>query len=969
VPAMLYGPGEVGAIDRRVVIRTTPRTNENDAEPNYFTSVEFDQPDFPWRYTPASADVRGRLRPWIVLAVVKATEIGTEDAPSAGRLPALTVASAAALPRLNQSWAWAHTQIEGFDPSSESISAVVRDQGRRVRSRLLAPRRLSPNTAYRALLVPAFERGRRAGLGETLDDTVDGLAPAWAEGATSIRLPVYYEWSFQTGAKGDFEFLACKLRPRVVDAALGLADMDVRTPDPALPPASAAPLAFEGALVSPSKQSTPWPPPERSPFVGALANILNQPTDNLAATGGEATVAPPLWGRWHAATDRLVDDPTAQPPWFHELNADPRSRVAAGLGAEVVRRNDQQLMAAAWDQVEGVLEANATLRRAQLAREASAKLHQKHFAQFDADTFLMVTAPLQAHFMTSPVTMRETLRRTPIPPGALDGQMRRVLRPRGNLVKRTRPTGASIPSLLTRLNTGSVRARPPIPTPKGMLSPDKFGDVPRTKHPAPGLVRALLVIAIILLATAILVGVLGFFTTSAVAAAFGVAAVISFFQFVRNERRAREEESALAMAATPEIVEEIKPPTSYVPGLAAAGSHMPTAPPNVVPGSHAARLATERFRAGYRDLAAKITEPPNPGPVFTPADLPTLKGALLAKMDPRTTIPAGIKDRLVISDWVKWSYEDPLEPVMAAPEFDKPMYEPLRDLNQSWLMPGVGRIPPDSVTLVVSNQRFIEAYMVGLSYEMARELLYHEYPTDQRGTYFRQFWDVRGALDPGGAAVNPQKLHDIKLIPEWGAQGLGANSGRDPAPREGQVVFVIKGELLRRYSDTLVYAVKAKLDGGRRTLGADELYPMFEGRLSPDIAFFGFDLVPDDVRGDPDPNKDQGWFFLLQQQPTEPLFGLDADDGRYAAQPTSWNDLNWAQLAADSAALDALGYIDLDADLPDTSLITTQPDDPPLAWHAEHGRGASGAKASDLAYITLQRPFRVAIHGSDMLTG
>src|SRR5438132_228393 len=101
-------------------------------------------------------------------------------------------------------------------------------------------------------------------------------------------------------------------------------------------------------------------------------------------------------------------------------------------------------------------------------------------------------------------------------------------------------------------------------------------------------------------------------------------------------------------------------------------------------------------------------------------------------------------------------------------------------------------------------------------------------------------------------------------------------------------------------------------------------------------------------------------------QPTEPVFGLDADDGRYAAQPTSWNDLNWAQLATDSAAREALGYIDLDADLPDTSLVVTEPDDPPLAWHAEHGRGPSGANASDLAYVSLQRPFRVAIHGSDM---
>jgi hypothetical protein len=975
VPVALYGPGEVGVIDRRVVIRTTPRADENDAEPNYFTAIEFDQADLPWRYMPASADARGRLRPWLVLAVVTAGEISHEAPPSDGRLPALTIASAAALPRLSQSWAWAHTQIEAFDPSSESMSTIVREHPHRVRARLLAPRRLAPNTAYRALLVPAFERGRRAGLGETLDDTIDALTPAWTDDAVNIRLPVYYEWSFQTGVKGDFEFLARRLRARPVDDALGLSDMDVLTPDPALPAASAEPLAFEGALVSASKRSTLWPAAERAPFVGALAGMLNQPTENLASTDGEATVAPPLWGRWHAAADRLLDDPAAQPQWFHELNADPRWRVAAGLGAEIVRRLDQQLMAAAWDQVEGVLEANAELRRAQLAREASAKLHQKHFARLDADAFLMVTAPLQARFMTSSVTMRETLRRTPIPPGALDGQMRRVLRPGGAVAKRARREAAAAPSasLLSRLNSGAVRARPPRPTPEGMVSPNKLGDAPRTKRPPPGLARALLFLALIMAIAAIVLGVLGSFVFAGLAAAAGIGAWFVSSRLARSEQRRREEEVAIATAATPELIAKVVPPTSYVPAFASSASivvvgHTPVAPPDMASGSQAARAASENFRAAYSDLAAEITVAPNPGPVLTPGDLPALTNALLTKMDPRKTIVAGIKERLVIADWIGWDFEDPLEPVMAAPEFDTPMYEPLRDYGQSWLMPGVGRIPPDTVTLVVSNQRFIEAYMLGLSHEMARELLYHEYPTDQRGTYFRQFWDVRGALAPGGAPLDPEKLRDIKRIHKWAtARGLGANCARDPAPREGHLVFLIKGELLRRYPNTLVYAVKAKIEGGRRALGPEERYPVFEGRLDPDIAFFGFDFLPSEVRGDPDPTKDQGWFFILQDQPTEPLFGLDADDGRYAAQPTSWSDLNWAHLAADSAALEGLGYINLDADLPDTSLIAPAAGDPPLAWHAEQGRGPAGGNASDLAHITLQRPFRVAIHGLDML--
>ncbi len=40
------------------------------------------------------------------------------------------------------------------------------------------------------------------------------------------------------------------------------------------------------------------------------------------------------------------------------------------------------------------------------------------------------------------------------------------------------------------------------------------------------------------------------------------------------------------------------------------------------------------------------------------------------------------------------------------------------------------------------GQDFSESNMVGLNHEMARELLWSEFPTDQRSTSFRQFWDT-----------------------------------------------------------------------------------------------------------------------------------------------------------------------------------------------------------------------------------
>jgi hypothetical protein len=421
------------------------------------------------------------------------------------------------------------------------------------------------------------------------------------------------------------------------------------------------------------------------------------------------------------------------------------------------------------------------------------------------------------------------------------------------------------------------------------------------------------------------------------------------------------------------------PMPSWRPGVAAGvldAHDVPVHKPIPVGGDPrddpAAAQAVARFQAAYGELAVQSRIPPEPGPVLVRAPLRTLANELVAKLDPRVTIADGIRHRLAIAPWVTWQAEDPLEPVLVAPEFDLPMYEPLRDLGHHWLLPGAGSLQPDTATLVVSHQPFIEAYLAGLSHEMARELLYHEYPTDQRGTYFRQFWDVRGLLSADGTAPDPETLRDIRRIHTWNpAAGLGANTGRTPPPPAEHVVLLIKGEILRRYPNTLVYAIEATIGGdGQRTLGTAEKFPIFSGRLDPDIAFFGFDLLPDVARGptdDADTGPEQGWYFVLAEHPTEPRFGLDADDGAYAARPTTWNDLNWAHTAASAAALTALSYLDLNADLPDTTAVAAEPDDPPLAWHADTGLGPAGANGSDLAWITLQRPFRIAIHGSDML--
>ena len=101
VPLELFGAGEVSGFDPRAVIRVWPRPDVFDAESNYFPLVEFDQPDLPWRLTPARAEVNDRLRPWLALVVVKEDEATLAPATGSGLPPVVTVDSAASLPDLD----------------------------------------------------------------------------------------------------------------------------------------------------------------------------------------------------------------------------------------------------------------------------------------------------------------------------------------------------------------------------------------------------------------------------------------------------------------------------------------------------------------------------------------------------------------------------------------------------------------------------------------------------------------------------------------------------------------------------------------------------------------------------------------------------------------------------------------------------------------------------------------------------
>jgi hypothetical protein len=272
--------------------------------------------------------------------------------------------------------------------------------------------------------------------------------------------------------------------------------------------------------------------------------------------------------------------------------------------------------------------------------------------------------------------------------------------------------------------------------------------------------------------------------------------------------------------------------------------------------------------------------------------------------------------------------------------------------------------------------------MVGLNHEFARELLWREYPTDQRGSPFRQFWDVSSFLaDTSDPAVR-ERLRDIPPLDRWLRQSdLGDHDNRqtDGEQRE-ELVLTIRGELLKKYPNAVIYAHRARWqtnpDGSidksqERALvdiadpsaptPAEARTPLYEARVDPDIAFFGFDLTAEEAKGEtPDAPDDPGWFFVIKERPGEPRFGFDiARTGELEV----WNDLAWPDL------LPTGDLLSVGAATPTFTLATpTEPEK--TTQHADDVQVSWGPNmtAADAAYVMYQAPVLVGVHAAEMLT-
>ncbi|MDR7294700.1 hypothetical protein J2X16_000021 [Pelomonas aquatica] len=439
VPLRLYGPADIVGIDHRLVVRTEPKAGATDFEPNYLAAIDFDPPDFPWLLTPAAPDAAQRLRPWLVLIVVeRVNELQPTLKPGAP-LPSITLSAeqvASELPDLRESALWAHVQAVS-DSAAASLPTELANQPALNVSRLICPRRLLPRRDYLACVVPATDGGCRRGLGQPVNG--DTLGPAWStQNPQDTELPVYFHWTFSTGPVGDIETLARRLRtPQQLGAgfaatlkAIGqretLVDGDRLLFEGSTPSAT----TFEGAMVSIGFE----PKPPATLPAAKLAAMLNSGAERSASgaepAADEPTLAPPLYGEHHAR--RHVAQPArVSTHWLEGLSLQPRYRLAAGWGAEVVRCHQEEFMQAAWEQLGDILAAERAFSMARLARDVFKRIETRHLAKLPPDRLLALIAPARARTAVAPAaSLWGRIEAATLPHELFDGAMRRLASPR-----------------------------------------------------------------------------------------------------------------------------------------------------------------------------------------------------------------------------------------------------------------------------------------------------------------------------------------------------------------------------------------------------------------------------------------------------------------------------------------------------------------------------------------------------------
>ena len=372
----LAGPVDVKDISPDAIRQVVPADKSQGFSNEYLPFIEFFEEDFPWRYTPKRST--DKLCSWLLLLACTDDEFTlTTDAQGNKRVELhLEGLSEWYLNDFYPDPNWYHrdAHVQITTPGDEDPVEYVKDHPDDGFSRLFCGRLLKENTKYTVFLVPAFELGRLAGLGEPVSGSV-GLTTLSFEGKpASIVYPVYYHWSFTTGkasfmtyaqkqdfiSETEFRALSPGLKADISDTGL----RQYRTLEPLVN--DAEPVDIPVALVKKGFAEKDLSS-EDPRMDGELKDLLKKsPVFSDDASGTpvyeDPWVVPPVYGARHVLAKPDELDTSQEHPFLKELNLKFRNRAVAGLGAKVVKKNQEMFMNRAWGMVEDVNRLNQRIR-------------------------------------------------------------------------------------------------------------------------------------------------------------------------------------------------------------------------------------------------------------------------------------------------------------------------------------------------------------------------------------------------------------------------------------------------------------------------------------------------------------------------------------------------------------------------------------------------------------------------------
>lgn len=794
----LLGPGDVLGINQRMIVKTEPAQNSTTFEPNLIPFIEFAEPDFLWRFSTLridgnQTDDNKNWIPWLSLIILKVGG-GPEEAEFTKLKnekpelpPQIQLSEKAILPDLREFWRWAHIHLEDMQGATvNSVIGKIKHSPQKAVCRLLSPRWLKPQTKYSAFLVPTYRIGAEAAMG--LSNETDRTALTWStpQEAQGKTIPFYYEWEFRTSTKGDFEYLVKQLQPRKL-SNLGTRSIDCSNPGYGLQ-SEEGEMQLEGALSALDTEYQKWGmdsdayPNETQ---NKLRDLLNKRETTIDGEK-QLRVTPPVYGIKYISSDgKTVEINPDDKNWLTELNLDFRHRVAAGLGVQFVKENQESLMQAAWQQLSQIKKVNRELNLGKLGLQLSNRAH-KRLGKMKSENLLRMALPLQSKIAADETENAETSKQTKT--------IQKLLKE------------SDVPNNLFHVKTRKYVAK--------RVGRKRRHATFRSRTPS--------------------------------------------FPFILA-RQFDEQEGSDTQETSINLFTQLGQTTRK------------QLRPNITIGR---KLANRVHH--FRQYEAE-------------------RGEVAITQSQAQDDKEGI------------SSED-LKPVMPYPEFHRPMYRFLRDLSQAYILPGLENIPENTVGLLTTNRRFVEAFMIGLNHEFASELRWREFPTDMRGSYFRKFWDTtiysvneqekeqfrqspiggkllnklkaqykdkfdswdkieaaytNGAPDDDEQAVaaayeqavenwllSREEEKDIAKLDKW---EKAVRLGDHPIQSDGssnevqeQLVLLVRGELLQKFGNTLIYLVKKdnssppKPNYGQTTA---RVFPEFEGALPPDMVFIGFPIT------------------------------------------------------------------------------------------------------------------------------